>query len=357
MWGKHILSLCRSLGEKNGDDTDANKHTLNGPREADKSSLIRTDGGQRTDEGTATAEGIISHRGLSGLTNDFVRSLPFWLPAGLFMAVFVYGAIGWNVLISLTGWSGLGDPDYGSLSFEMYQQLLSDPTFITATRNTLVLLVTFTGGALIVGLLVAILVDQKIRAESVFQTIYLLPMSLSFVVTALFWSWMYNPTNGMINGLLRAIGLDFLASDWLGNPQLTLGAVIFALMWQYSGYAMIVYLAGLRTIPDAQFEAARVDGANTFRTYLRVIIPQLRASTVSAAVVLVVFALKAFDFLYVLFGDTPGPAADILATMMFREAFSSTNWAYGSAVAVVLFILALMVISPYLYSQYQRGEL
>lgn len=325
--------------------------------EDDSASSIRTDGGQPADQSTATANDGTSDTLPSVLRSNLVRSLPFWLPAGLFMAVFVYGSIGWNVLISLTDWNGLGDPEYGSLNFEMYRQLLSDPTFITATRNTLILLVAFTGGALVIGLLIAILIDQKIRAENLFQTIYLLPMSLSFVVTALFWSWIYNPTNGLINVIFRTIGADFLASDWLGNPQFTLAAVIFALMWQYSGYAMIVYLAGLRAIPNDQFEAAHVDGASTVQTYLRIIIPQLRASTVSAAVVLIVFALKAFDFLYVLFGDTPGPAADILATMMFREAFSSTNWAYGSAIAVVLFVLALMVISPYLYSQYQRGEL
>lgn len=310
-------------------------------------------GSVRTDGGSVAYRGTIARLRRS----EFVSSVPFWLPAALLMAVFVYGAIGWNVLISLTDWSGLGDPDYGSLSLATYGELFADPTFLNATKNTVVLLVVFTVGSLLVGLGVAMLIDQDIRAENGFRTIYLLPMSLSFVVTALFWSWMYNPTSGMINVLLRTLGLDFLTQAWLSDPRFKLAAVIFALLWQFSGYAMVVYLAGLRAIPGSQYEAAKVDGASTFGMYRRVIIPQLRASTMSAAVVLMVFALKAFDFLFVMFGDTPGPSVDILAVMMFREAFASTNWAYGSAVAVVLFVLALVVIAPYLSVQYARGEL
>jgi glucose/mannose transport system permease protein len=120
---------------------------------------------------------------------------------------------------------------------------------------------------------------------------------------------------------------------------------------------MIVYLAGLRAIPNDQFEAAKVDGASVVVTYWKVILPQLKASTVSAAVVLMVFALKAFDFLFVLFGTQPGRSVDILAMMMYREAFAKTQWAYGSAIAMVLFVFTLSIIGPYLYRQYKQGEL
>ncbi|GGL56444.1 carbohydrate ABC transporter permease [Halocalculus aciditolerans] len=327
----------------------------------------------RTDGGT------VEHTGESGFLPDFdsefVRSLPFWLPPFLLMGFFVYGAIGWNFVISLTDFSGFSLPTYelSAFDFEMYRQAFSDPTFWTAVQNTVILLVVFTSLCLVGGLLLAILVDQGIRFENTFRTVYLLPMALSFVVTAVFWSWMYNNTTGVINVVLRSVGLDFLAMNWLGGyidtgvlatipyfpsaVKIRLFAVIFALLWQYSGYAMVVYLAGLRAIPDDHYEAARIDGASTLTMYRRVIIPQLRASTISAAVVLMVFALKAFDFLYVLFGSNPGPAADILATMMYREAFGSNQWAYGSAIAIILFVMALAVIAPYLYSEYRRGEL
>lgn len=286
-----------------------------------------------------------------------LEALPFWGPPGILVLVFVYGAISWNFVISLTGWEGLGSPDYSSLSTEMYAQLLSDPSFAAAFRNTVVLLGVFTVLSLGVGLLLAILVDRQIRFENTFRTIYLLPMSLSFVVTAIFWSWMYNPRIGLINELLHSVGLGVVTQAWLSDPRFKLAAIIFALMWQFSGYCMVVYLAGLRAIPNPQYEAARIDGASTLRLYWRVVIPQLRASTMSAAVVLIVFALKAFDFLFVLFGVNPGSSADILSVMMFRVAFDRIQWAYGSAVAMVLFAMALGVIGPYLFVQYRRGQL
>jgi glucose/mannose transport system permease protein len=317
--------------------------------------VVRPDGGTVSESRTAgaTADGTLRRLRRS----ELVRSLPFWLPPALLMGLFVYGAIGWNFVISLTDWSGLGRPEYSALDLSMYAELLADPTFINATRNTFVLLVAFTVVSLAIGLLLAILVDQEIRFENTFRTVYLLPMSLSFVVTAIFWSWMYNFEIGMINVVLRQVGLGGLTQQWISDPQFKLGAVIFALMWQFSGYCMVVYLAGLRAIPTDQYEAAKVDGASTVRMYWRVIVPQLRASTTSAAVVLMVFALKAFDFLFVMFGTNPGPSADILAMMMFREAFESTNWAYGSAIATLLFVLALGVIAPYLWVQYKRGDL
>jgi glucose/mannose transport system permease protein len=260
-------------------------------------------------------------------------------------------------VISLTDWSGLGQPLYDSFDLGMYRELLSDPSFRVAARNQVVLMITFTVAALGLGLLLAIMIDQNIRFENTFRTVYLLPMALSFVVTAIFWSWIYNAEIGLINQALETVGLGAIALDWLGDPRTKLAAVIVALTWQFSGYCMIVYLAALRAIPNEHYEAAKVDGASTIRMYWRVILPQLRSATTSATVVLMVFALKAFDFIFVMFGDTPGPSADILSVMMFREAFSRSNWAYGSAVATVLFLLALAIVVPYLYTQHKRGDL
>ncbi|OVE83275.1 carbohydrate ABC transporter permease [Natronolimnobius baerhuensis] len=310
---------------------------------------IRTDGGSEAPTGGGTFTRL-KH-------SDAVQALPFWLPPALLMGLFVYGAASWNLLISLTDWSGLLQPEYTNLNLEMYTRMLSDASFIAAFRNTIVLLVAFTVISLAAGLVLAILVDQNIRFENTFRTIYLLPMALSFVVTAIFWSWMYNPSTGTINVVLSTIGLDAFTMDWLGDTRTRLAAIIFALTWQFSGYAMVVYLAGLRAIPDSHYEAAKVDGASSFKMYWRVIVPQLSAATTSAAVVLMVFGLKAFDFIYVMFGDNPGRSADILAVMMFRVAFSRSQWAYGAAVATVLFLMALAVVAPYLYMQYKRGDL
>ena len=213
-----------------------------------------------------------------------------------------------------------------------------------------------TAATLVIGLALAILIDRGIRFENTFRTIYLLPMSLSFVVTAQFWLWMYNYNNGILNITLGTVGIGPI--DWIGNSAIVLWAVVFALVWQFSGYAMVVYLAGLRAIPTAHYEAAKVDGASTLRMYWRVIVPQLKGATISASVVLMVFALKAFDFLYSLVsGYRPPNGADILATKMVREAYSNQNWAYGAAIAIILFGMALAIIGPYLVYQYRRDNL
>ena len=312
----------------------------------------------RADGGTTEAGSI--------LDRDSVRSAPFWLPPFLLIGLFIYGAIIWNIILSLTDFQGLGSPDYSALDIENYviaftggtpswSSLTVDPVW-NAAWNTVVLMVSFSVVCLAVGLVMAILVDQEIRFENTFRTIYLLPMSLSFVVTAKFWLYMYNVETGLVNLILGVVGVGPI--EIVQNPELKLAAVAFALIWQFSGYAMIVYLAGLRAIPTSHFEAARVDGASTIRMYWRVIIPQLRTATVSALVVLTVFSLKAFDFLFSMYGGyQPGPSADILATRMVREAYANGNWAYGSAIAVLLFIMALTIVAPYIYTQYQRGEL
>ncbi|WP_254767977.1 carbohydrate ABC transporter permease [Salinilacihabitans rarus] len=346
-WLRHRVRRLRERG-----DSRSSSSTSAADRRDDGDARPAPDGGTVTERRFRVRERVGRLR-----YAETLQAALFWLPPALLMGWFVYGAIGWNFVISLTDWSGLGQPTYDALNFETYRRMVDDGSFVAAARNTLALLIVFTGGALIVGLLLAILVDQGIRFENTFRTIYLLPMSLSFVVTAIFWAWMYNPETGMINVALRGLGLDALAMNWMSDPRTKLATVVVALTWQFSGYCMIVYLAGLRAIPTEHYEAAKVDGASTVRMYWRVILPQLRAATTSAAVVLMVFALKAFDFVFVMYGDTPGPSADILAVMMFREAFSRTNWAYGSAIATVLFLMAIAVISPYVYAQYRRGEL
>ncbi len=320
----------------------------------------RPDGGTVTEGTRRERRGPIERVGQSlddRFGGDFVESLPFWLPPFLLMGLFVYGAIVWNLLISLTDYQGFAQaPDYGNLDFEMYVRAATDSGVIDATINTFILIVAFTSATLVIGLALAILIDRGIRFENTFRTIYLLPMSLSFVVTAQFWLWMYNFNNGVVNIALGTFGIGPI--DWIGNSSIVLWAVIFALVWQFSGYAMVVYLAGLRAIPSEHYEAAKVDGASTLRMYRRVIIPQLKGATISASVVLMVFALKAFDFLYSLVSNfRPPNGADILATKMVREAYSNQNWAFGAAIAIILFAMALSIIGPYLVYQYRRGNL
>ena len=353
------MSILRTLARIRDGDT----HTDSADHDAADTDSDESEHRERpvTDGGTATSTGPNTRSdGPSTLQqywqSDFVRSLPYWFVPFVITGFFVYGAIGWNFLISLTDYTGFAAVDYSDLDFEMYAEALSSPEVIAAGRNTLALLVAFTLACLVVGLAVAVLLDRHVRFERTLRTIYLLPMALSFIVTGQFWLWMYNVNNGIVNAFFGVFGLG--PYNWVGNPDLVLAAVIFALIWQFSGYCMVVYLAALRGIPDDQFEAARVDGASTWRMYRRVIIPQLKPATVSATVVLMIFALKAFSFLYALFGGyRPPKGADILATLMVRQAFQLQSWAYASAIAIILFVMALGVVAPYLYYQYKGGNL
>lgn len=340
-----------------GSADDQRVNDAGGERDA-----VRTDGGVVNEDSRSpdSESGALDRlaAGIDGrLGSDFLESSIFWIPPFLLMGLFVYGAVIWNFLISLTDYQRFANaPDYSNLDFEMYTRALADSGFIDAAVNTFILLVAFTAGTLAVGLILAILIDRGIRFENSFRTIYLLPMSLSFVVTAQFWLWIYNYNNGIANRVVGLVGVGPIS--WLGNQAIVLWAVIFALMWQFSGYAMVVYLAGLRAIPDEHYEAAKVDGASTLKMYWRVIIPQLKGATISAAVVLMVFGMKAFDFLYSLVGGyRPPNGADILATKMVREAYANLNWAYGAAIAIVLFAMALGVIGPYLVYEYRRNNL
>ncbi|NUB93406.1 sugar ABC transporter permease [Haloterrigena sp. SYSU A121-1] len=290
------------------------------------------------------------------LNSDFVRSSPYWGVPFIIMGIAVYGGIGYNLAISFTDYAGIGRPTFSSLDLEMYRTALADESFRAAAFQNFVLLVGFTSISLGLGLFLAVLLDYGIRYKETIQTIYLLPMALSFVVTAQLWLWMYSPGNGVLNVFVTALGFDSI--DWLGDPRIALAAVIFALVWQFSGYAMVVFLAGLQSLPDDQFEAAKVDGASTTKTYVRIIIPQLKQASVGAAVVLMLFALKAFDFLYAITGNyRPPNGTDILATLMVREAFQYGQWAYGAAIATMLLLLSLAVIAPYLIFQHRQGSL
>jgi glucose/mannose transport system permease protein len=298
-------------------------------------------------EETSTTEDARSSRLHDVLQMNFVQSLPFWVIPAALVGFFIYGAVIWNFLISLTDLRGFNTASFDQLDFDMYAEALSDSQLIFATQNTIVLIVVFTIICLIVGLLLAILLDQDIRQRGKLRTIYLLPFSLAFIVTGQVWLWLYNYNYGLVNSSLTAVG--FSRIDIIGNPQIILSAIIIALAWQFVGYTMVVYLAGLRAIPDSQYEAAKVAGASPFRMYWRVIIPQLKASAASAAVILMVFGLKTFDFLFAMFGQyRPQKGADILATKMVREAFQRREWAYGAAIAVIMFLIALSIISTYI---------
>lgn len=271
------------------------------------------------------------------------------------IAVFIYGSIGWNFLVSFTDWEGLTS-SYHIIGLKNYFKLFKNPIFWKSLTHQIKLIALFVPTTLLVGLGLAILLDQKIRGENKFRTVYLLPFALSFVVTATFWAWLYNPQTGAINVILKKLGLGFLKTGWITNPSLVLYCIVGALVWQFSGYTMLIILAGIKSIPESQILAAKVDGASAFDLYTKVVIPQLKGPILSAFVILVVFALKAFDFIWVLTKGGPGYSSYVLAVQMYKSTFGRTQFAKGAAIASILFILTMIIVVPYLYLTYRKGE-
>ena len=283
-------------------------------------------------------------------------ALLFLLPSIALVGYFVYVSIGWNVLVSLSAWLQLR-PDYRIVGFGNYAYEFSQQSFWISLQNNLLLILYFVPSSILLGLLLAILLDNKVKAEGVFRTVYLLPFSLSFVITASIWAWMYNPSAGVINSLLNLAGLSFLKTGWITDPTLAMYCVVIALVWEFSGYTMLIFLAGIKSIPESQVMAAEVDGSSSFRLYTRIIIPQLKSSVFAAFVILMIFALKAFDFIFILTGGGPGGySTSVLALLMYKTTFGQDYYAYGAAIATVLLVLVMVIVVPYLYMSFRRKE-
>ncbi|MBL1240932.1 MAG: sugar ABC transporter permease [OCS116 cluster bacterium] len=269
-------------------------------------------------------------------------------PSFAIILVFVYGFIGWTVYISFTKTKLL--PKYTLIGTHQYEKLFSTPRWYVALENLFVFSGLFILIAIVIGLLLAILLDQKIRTEGFLRTIFLYPMAISFIVTGTAWKWILNPQNG-IEAVVRSWGFESFRFDWLINSDMAIYTVVIAAVWQASGFVMALFLAGLRSVDQEIIKAAMVDGIPTSRIYSGIIIPSLAPIFLSAVIVLAHLSIKAFDLVVSLTGGGPGYSTDLPATFMYTMAFSRGNVGQAAASAVVMLTIVVAVIVPYLYSE------
>ena len=271
-------------------------------------------------------------------------------PSILAISIFVYGFIAWSARVSVSAWKGLL-PDYTFVGLQNYRQLFQDQRFQIDIRNTVIFTVLFVFGCLIIGLTLAILLDQGLRGESFFRSLFLFPMAISFIVTGVVWRWMMNPAQGSrmsgLNLLFRNLHLDFLINKWHTTPQWGIAAIALPAIWQMSGYTMALYLGGLRAVPDSLREAARVDGASELQIYRRVILPLLRPITLSAMIILGHISLKVFDLIIAVAGKQV--ALDVPAIYMWTTTFDGYFFGRGAAIGMLLLISVAVLVIPYLY--------
>ncbi len=282
--------------------------------------------------------------------NRLAKHLPKIVVAPSFAAimVFVYGFIIWTLVISMTKSRILPRYDFAGLS--QYVKLFNTPRWYVALDNLFVFTILFVVICIAVGLLLAILLDQHIRAEGLIRTAYLYPMALSFIVTGTAWKWMLNPGLGLQKAV-RDLGWTDFTFDWLVNADMAIYTVVIAGVWQASGFVMALFLAGLRSVNQEIIKAAMVDGISTFRIYTGIIIPSLRPVFISAIIVLSHLAIKSFDLVIALTAGGPGYATDMPATFMYAMAFNRGQLGQAAASATVMLATVCAVIVPYLYSE------
>lgn len=269
--------------------------------------------------------------------------------------IFVYGFIVWTVYLSFTGSKMF--PSYDIVGWQSYQRLWTwtfetDPpsSWYTAVVNMGIFGSLYISICIALGLLIAILLDQKIRGEGILRPIYLYPMALSFIVTGTAWKWFLDPGIGL-EQTMHAIGWESFHFDWIKNKDFVIYTVVIAGVWQASGFVMAMFLAGLRGIDGEIMKAAQIDGASTAQLYRRIIIPLLRPVFLSAFIVLAHMAIKSYDLVVALTSGGPGGAAELPSTFMYSYTFSRNQMAVGSASAVIMLMTISAIIVPYLYSE------
>lgn len=274
-------------------------------------------------------------------------------PTFLIMIIFIYGFIFWNMILSLTNSKIL--PVYTFAGLKQYVSLFGNAKWWLAMENLFIFSSLFIGFCLLIGLLLAIFIDQKIRFEGIFRTIYLYPMALSFIATGTVWQWMLNPGLGLENFVIQ-MGFPNFTFDWIVNSEMSIYTIVIAAVWQSTGFVMVMILAGLRGISSEVMNAAKLDGASMPRIYWKIIIPQLGPVFFSSVIILMHLAIKTFDLVLVMTKAGPGYSSIMPSLFMFDYSFARNKLAFGASSAMIMLFIIMIFIVPYLYRELRKNS-
>ena len=255
--------------------------------------------------------------------------------------------------LAFTDWDGL-NPVKHYVGLENFRHLWSDPAARGALRQTLIIAVAITVVQNALGLALAMGVHSLIKSRFVLRVLLFAPAVMTPVVTAALWKYMLAP-DGAINSLLDGIGLGSWQQNWLGQGNLALGSVIGVIVWQFAGYSMVIFLAGLQGIPAEVYEAAAVDGAGAWQRFRSIVLPLLAPATTVNLMLSVIGGLKLFDQVWVMTGGGPGDSTETLSTLLYKNAFQFNEYGYSVAIAIVLTVF-VAVISSGQYGLLRRQE-
>lgn len=270
--------------------------------------------------------------------NNIIYILPFTI---LFLIFIAYPAIN-NLYISFFKWNGVS-PDKIFIGFQNYFKMFNNRIFLIALKNNmlfLVLTVIFQSG---LGFLMALLLNRKIAGVNIYRSIVFFPCTMAPVIVGYIFVILINFSYGIINVFFRGIGLNALAVDWLGKPSLAIFTIIFTSIWQWTGFAVVLYLAGLQNIPEELYEAAKIDGASYFQRTIKITFPMLTSTHFSILILTSIGAIKSFDLVYAMTYGGPAHASEVLATHLYLENFVLSHTGYASAVSTIMVLFALII--------------
>lgn len=266
-------------------------------------------------------------------------------PAVLVTLIAFFGSIGWTIFMSLT--RSRRFPEYFFSPAEwarQYERLFKDDVWEIALQN-LVILGIGSCLAIVVGFILAALIDREKRGESVFRTVFLYPLAVSLIVTGLAWRWLFNPALGVQN-FLHQIGLSGVNFDWLNKPETAMYGIILATVWQGSGFYMALMLSGLKSINSEIWSAARLDGVSFWRLYTEIIIPMMKFTFLTCAILLSLGVVKAYDIVYAMTNGGPGQSTWTPAYYTINAYTAKSNLGLASAAAVVMLIITAAIFLP-----------
>jgi glucose/mannose transport system permease protein len=268
------------------------------------------------------------------------------LPLAITTLLAYVGSVLWSIRISLTSSKLFPRDDWSGLT--QFERLFDTDRWNVSLQHLAVLAVVYIGGVIILGTLMAVFIDQRVKGESWFRTIFLYPFAMSFVVTGLIWQWLFNPAMGLQNSM-RAMGWESFSLDWTVQPGMVVYAVGLAMVWQGCGTTMAIILASLRGVDDEQWKAARLEGVSKPRYYWSIVLPQISPAFVTCFVLLAVAVVRTFDIVAVMTGGGPGDASEVPAKFIIDHLFGRNNIGLASAAAVVMLVTVFTVLTPLLY--------
>ena len=276
------------------------------------------------------------------LSSQTLVTIVFLAPALLLLGVFLLYPLISSLQLSLLDWNGLGNTAR-FVGLSNWVKLAHDAVFWQALKNNVILAVTSIVVQLPIALLLAVLLEKAGRGSRVLKVLYFLPLLMSSVAIGVLFKNVYDPNFGPLNAALQAFGLDSLAQDWLGDPHLSLGSTIAVIIWQNTPFYMILFLAGLSSMPAEVNEAAVLDGASEWTIFWRIKLPHLQGTVRTAALLSVLGSLRYFDLVYVMTGGGPEGSSEVMATYMYRTVFNSFQLGYGSTIGSAMFLIVCIV--------------